>query len=187
MQASCASWHTQMLVYAPRQAQRLATLAPVHGDDAVVHGAQSVRHTCLILKQTLHLGWSGVSFLVNQPASKLVLLVAIVELPAPALRCPLAVCTLQAMSVVKAMGPIDNMEVAGPTLSEVIDCWMTTLQQQPHAAALSYAAKHQLLMQPGGQQVWPRPCVWSALKTVIGMLQVGLQNLTVLGCGVWLL
>lgn len=80
----------------------------------------------------------------------------------------------QALSVVKPMGPLDDMDIAGHTLSEVLDCWLTQLlhQQQQGFEQLSYAARHQQLVQPGLQQQWPRPCVWSALKAVVGMLQV---------------
>jgi hypothetical protein len=70
------------------------------------------------------------------------------------------------------MGPLDNMADAGANLSEVLDCWLTALQQQSPQGPLSHAVRHQELVQPGQQQQWPRQCVWSALKAVMGMLQV---------------
>ena len=92
------------------------------------------------------------------------------------LRCVLI--RVQALAAVKPLGPVtamtDDLKIC---LSEVWDCWVTDLQQQPldgqqQQQQLSYAAKHQRLVEQGQLQQWPRPCVWSAMKVVLGMLQV---------------
>ncbi len=81
--------------------------------------------------------------------------------------CPSLFCP-QALAIAKSMAPLNqNAEAA---LQEVWDCWLTALQQEPQPD--SFAALHQQLVEQGQLQEWPRPCVWSALKVVLGMLQV---------------
>ena len=76
---------------------------------------------------------------------------------------------LQALSVIRPLAPLNSVD---GNLSEVLDFWMAGLYQQPYGEVSSRAALQQSLVQAEHRQQWPRLCIWSALKTVLRMLEV---------------
>jgi hypothetical protein len=88
----------------------------------------------------------------------------------------LALVPLQALEVVKQLGPFSHVEqLQDSSLGEVMDSWLDTLQQhqqQQQGGADVVPLPQWQLVGPGQRQAWPAGSVWYGLKVLLGLLEV---------------